>query len=46
MKYTPHKYQQLAEEHIYNTPRCGLFLEMGLGRQNSCDADSNKQSDL
>mgnify|MGYP003253294831 CR=1 FL=1 len=32
MKYTPHKYQQLAEQHIYDTPRCGLFLEMGLGK--------------
>ncbi len=32
MKYVPHKYQQLAEQHIYNTPRCGLFLEMGLGK--------------
>lgn len=32
MKYIPHKYQELAEEHIYRTPRCGLFLEMGLGK--------------
>lgn len=32
MKYIPHKYQKLAEEHIYQTPRCGLFLEMGLGK--------------
>ena len=32
MKYIPHKYQQLAEQHIYRTPRCGLFLEMGLGK--------------
>lgn len=32
MKYIPHKYQQLAERHIYQTPRCGLFLEMGLGK--------------
>lgn len=32
MKYTPHKYQQLAEQHIYDVPRCGLFLEMGLGK--------------
>lgn len=32
MKYAPHKYQQLAEQHIYDTPRCGLFLEMGLGK--------------
>ncbi len=32
MKYTPHKYQLLAERHIYDTPRCGLFLEMGLGK--------------
>lgn len=32
MKYSPHKYQELAEEHIYEHPRCGLFLEMGLGK--------------
>lgn len=32
MKYIPHKYQQLAEQHIYDVPRCGLFLEMGLGK--------------
>lgn len=32
MEYRPHKYQQLAEQHIYDTPRCGLFLEMGLGK--------------
>ena len=32
MKYIPHKYQELAERHIYQTPRCGLFLEMGLGK--------------
>lgn len=32
MKYIPHKYQQLAERHIYQTHRCGLFLEMGLGK--------------
>ena len=32
MQYIPHKYQQLAEQHIYKTPRCGLFLEMGLGK--------------
>lgn len=32
MKYSPHKYQELAEEHIYQHDRCGLFLEMGLGK--------------
>lgn len=32
MKYEPHPYQRMAEEHIYRTPRCGLFLEMGLGK--------------
>ena len=32
MQYIPHKYQQLAEQHIYDVPRCGLFLEMGLGK--------------
>lgn len=32
MKFIPHKYQSMAIEKIYNTPRCGLFLDMGLGK--------------
>lgn len=32
MKFTPHKYQQIAIDKIYETPKCGLFLEMGLGK--------------
>lgn len=32
MKFIPHKYQQMAIEKIENTPRCGLFLDMGLGK--------------
>lgn len=32
MKFVPHKYQQMAIDKILNTPRCGLFLDMGLGK--------------
>lgn len=31
MKFTPHNYQQMAIEKIIETPRTGLFLDMGLG---------------
>ena len=27
-----HKYQLQAEKHIIDTPKCGLFLDMGLGK--------------
>lgn len=32
MKFIPHKYQQIAINKIFNTPRAGLFLDMGLGK--------------
>lgn len=32
MKYNPHPYQQVANQHIIDHPNCGLFLEMGLGK--------------
>lgn len=32
MQYKPHKYQELAIKKMINTPRCGLFLDMGLGK--------------
>lgn len=32
MKFIPHSYQKMAIEKIENTPRCGLFLDMGLGK--------------
>lgn len=32
MKFKPHSYQKMAIEKIENTPRCGLFLDMGLGK--------------
>ena len=32
MKFVPHKYQEMAINKIYSTPRCGLFLDMGLGK--------------
>lgn len=31
MKFIPHKYQDIAINKIYDTPRAGLFLDMGLG---------------
>src|SRR5690554_5105638 len=32
MKFTPHKYQEIAIGKIIDTPAAGLFLEMGLGK--------------
>lgn len=32
MEFKPHNYQKMAIEKIYSTPRCGLFLDMGLGK--------------
>lgn len=32
MKYNPHPYQQVANQHIIDHLNCGLFLEMGLGK--------------
>lgn len=32
MRYVPHQYQVMAKEHILNNPKCGLFLDMGLGK--------------
>lgn len=32
MRFIPHKYQKMAIEKILTTPRCGLFLDMGLGK--------------
>ena len=32
MKFIPHKYQSIALERIYKTPKIGLMLDMGLGR--------------
>lgn len=31
-EFTPHAYQQRAIEWIMEHPRCGLFMEMGLGK--------------
>lgn len=30
--FKPHRYQQIAIDKIFEKPRCGLFLEMGLGK--------------
>ncbi|WP_302950903.1 DEAD/DEAH box helicase [Holdemania filiformis] len=32
MKYKPHQYQAIAERYALDHPRCGLFLDMGLGK--------------
>lgn len=32
MEYRPHAYQKYCIERIYNTHKCGLFLDMGLGK--------------
>ena len=32
MMYTPHAYQEHATKWILEHPRCGLFLDMGLGK--------------
>lgn len=32
LEFNPHEYQMQAVSHILSTPRCGLFLEMGLGK--------------
>lgn len=32
MEYKPHKYQEIAINKMINTQRCGLFLDMGLGK--------------
>lgn len=32
MQYLAHKYQQKAIDKIIDTPRCGMFLDMGLGK--------------
>lgn len=32
MVYKPYEYQQTAMQWIIDKPRCGLFLDMGLGK--------------
>ena len=32
MKFIPHTYQKMAIQKICDTPRAGLFLDMGLGK--------------
>ena len=31
-EFIPHKYQLTAINHVINIPKCGLFLDMGLGK--------------
>lgn len=32
MKFVPHEYQKMAIQKVIDTPRVGLFLDMGLGK--------------
>lgn len=32
MNYRPYEYQRTAMQWILDNPRCGLFLDMGLGK--------------
>lgn len=32
MKYSPHKYQEFAIDHVIDNPESGLFMGMGLGK--------------
>lgn len=32
MEFVPHKYQEIAIQKIFKTPKAGLFLDMGLGK--------------
>lgn len=32
MKYTPHDYQDFANNHVIDNPFCGLFFDMGMGK--------------
>lgn len=32
MKFNPHNYQEKAKNFILDNPKCGLFLDMGLGK--------------
>ena len=32
MEFIPHKYQKMAIQKVIDTPRVGLFLDMGLGK--------------
>lgn len=32
LEFKPHKYQEIAINKIYETPKVGLFLDMGLGK--------------
>lgn len=31
-EFIPHNYQLTAINHVINVPKCGLFLDMGLGK--------------
>jgi|GEM_PF-358614 len=46
MKFIPHEYQQYAIDFIESKPISAVFLDMGLGWQNSDNADGNNRPSL
>ena len=42
MIYKPHDYQEYSIKWILEHPKAGLFLDMGLGRQNIMYPNRNK----
>lgn len=44
MKFIPHKYQEFCIDYIVEHDESAIFLDMGLGRQNSCHAFCIKQN--
>jgi hypothetical protein len=45
VKFKPHTYQDIAIEKIYDTPKAGLFLDMGL-RQDSYNTYCSRGSNI
>ena len=46
MKFIPHEYQKHCIDQILAVPRTGLFLDMGLGRQDGDQSDSGPDPEV
>lgn len=46
MRFIPHGYQERAIKMIEDLPACGLFLDMGLGRQDRDNLNGHKRADV
>lgn len=46
MKFIPHDYQKHCIEQILQLPRVGLFLDMGLGRQDGDQLDGGPDPEV